>query len=72
MISFRMAILSSLHDMGMLQGEVRLESNNILMPELPRSEGRGTSQYQLCICENGLLFMAVVGADCRADRAICS
>uniref|UniRef100_A0A8R1XLU1 Sarcoglycan complex subunit protein n=1 Tax=Onchocerca volvulus TaxID=6282 RepID=A0A8R1XLU1_ONCVO len=54
------------------QGEVRLESNNILMPELPRSEGRGTSQYQLCICENGLLFMAVVGADCRADRAICS
>ncbi|VDP11158.1 unnamed protein product [Onchocerca flexuosa] len=54
------------------QGEVRLESNNILMPELPRSEGRGISQHQLCICKNGLLFMAVVGADCRADRAICN
>lgn len=57
--------------MEMLQGEIRLESNSIVMSGLPRSEARGNAQHQLCICQNGLLFMAVVGADCRADRGIC-
>ncbi|EFO16242.1 hypothetical protein LOAG_12266 [Loa loa] len=66
--------LSSLLDITInsKQGEVRLESNSIVMSGLPRSEARGSAQYQLCMCQNGLLFMAVVGADCRADRGICS
>ncbi|VDM20456.1 unnamed protein product [Wuchereria bancrofti] len=66
--------LSSLLDITInsKQGEIRLESNTIVLSGLPRSEARGNAQYQLCMCQNGLLFMAVVGADCRADRGICN
>lgn len=66
--------LSSLLDINInsKQGEIRLDSGNILFSGLPKSESRGNAQYQLCICQNGRLFMAMDGADCRADRAICS
>uniref|UniRef100_A0A0R3S0G9 Sarcoglycan complex subunit protein n=1 Tax=Elaeophora elaphi TaxID=1147741 RepID=A0A0R3S0G9_9BILA len=66
--------LSSLLDITInsKQGEIRLESSSIVMPSLPKTDARGNAQYQLCICQNGLLFMAVVGADCRADRGVCS
>ncbi|VDN01579.1 unnamed protein product [Thelazia callipaeda] len=65
--------VSSLLDITMnsKQGEVRLESSNVIMSGLPRSDARGSPQYQLCICNNGKLFMAADGADCRADRSIC-
>ncbi|VDK69348.1 unnamed protein product [Litomosoides sigmodontis] len=66
--------LSSLLDITInsKQGEVHLDSNSIVMSGLPKSDARGSAQYQLCACQNGLLFMAVIGADCRADRSICS
>uniref|UniRef100_A0A1I8AW42 Sarcoglycan zeta n=1 Tax=Steinernema glaseri TaxID=37863 RepID=A0A1I8AW42_9BILA len=53
------------------QGEIRLDSGNILMSGLARSDGRGAAQYQLCICQSGRVFLAAERADCRADRSIC-
>ncbi|CAD6199172.1 unnamed protein product [Caenorhabditis auriculariae] len=53
-------------------GEIRLESASIFMEKLHRADGRGTPQMQLCVCHNGKLFLAAPGADCRADRDICS
>ncbi|CAI5441840.1 unnamed protein product [Caenorhabditis angaria] len=53
------------------QGEIRLDSQNIYMEKLHRSEGRGTPQTQVCVCQNGRLFLAAPNADCRADRDIC-
>ncbi|VDK41857.1 unnamed protein product [Anisakis simplex] len=65
--------MSSLLDINLnsKQGEIRLESGNVFISGLLKSEGRGHSQYQLCICQNGRLFMASQGADCRADRHVC-
>ncbi|VDN59481.1 unnamed protein product [Dracunculus medinensis] len=64
---------SSLLDINLnsKRGEIRLESGNIFISGLMKSDSRGNSQYQLCICQNGRLFMALHGADCRADRSIC-
>ena len=54
------------------QGEIHM-NGNLYMNGLDRSHGRGTQQYQLCVCENGRLFMAEGGqADCRADKNICN
>ncbi|CAK5057745.1 unnamed protein product [Meloidogyne enterolobii] len=55
------------------QGNIRLESSNIFMSGLEKSMGvGGASQYQLCVCQNGRLFLANERADCRADKQICS
>lgn len=40
------------------QGEIHFNGNNIFMSGLERSHGRGNPQYQLCMCQNGKLFMA--------------
>ncbi|KAI1727619.1 sarcoglycan complex subunit protein [Ditylenchus destructor] len=53
------------------QGDIRLESGNVYMSGLERSTGYGRAQNQLCICQNGRLFMAAEKSDCRADRNIC-
>lgn len=52
------------------QGDIRL-NGNMFMTGLDRSHGRGVAQYQLCVCQNGRLFMASENADCRADKNIC-
>uniref|UniRef100_A0A914YSZ7 Delta-sarcoglycan n=1 Tax=Panagrolaimus superbus TaxID=310955 RepID=A0A914YSZ7_9BILA len=54
------------------QGEIHFNGNNIFMSGLERSHGRGNPQYQLCMCQNGKLFMASDNADCRADKNICN
>lgn len=66
--------INSLLDMNIVskQGKIRLESSAIYMEGLARSNGRGINHYQVCICNNGRLFMAEQGADCRADRSICT
>lgn len=51
-------------------GHIRIEGN-VFMTGLERSHGRGVPQYQLCVCQNGQLFMAPEDADCRADKTIC-
>uniref|UniRef100_A0AC35G653 Delta-sarcoglycan n=1 Tax=Panagrolaimus sp. PS1159 TaxID=55785 RepID=A0AC35G653_9BILA len=53
------------------QGEIHFNGNNIFMSGIERSHGRGNPQYQLCMCQNGKLFMAAENADCRADKNIC-
>ncbi|KAI6196972.1 hypothetical protein M3Y94_01170600 [Aphelenchoides besseyi] len=53
-------------------GEIRLDAGSIYMGNLERSSGVGNSQFQLCICQNGRLFVVNERADCRADRSICS
>jgi hypothetical protein len=52
------------------QGEIHF-NGNLFMSGLERSHGRGNPQYQLCMCQNGRLFMAAENADCRADKSIC-
>ena len=42
------------------------------MSGLEKSTGVGSAQYQLCVCQNGRLFLANERADCRADKHICS
>jgi len=66
-------VLNSLLDISLKskQGDIRLESGNIYLSGLDRSSGQGRAQYQLCVCQNGRLFMATERADCRADRGIC-
>uniref|UniRef100_A0A0N4Z515 Zeta-sarcoglycan n=1 Tax=Parastrongyloides trichosuri TaxID=131310 RepID=A0A0N4Z515_PARTI len=66
-------VLSSLLDIQMKtkNGEIHMDSSNIYINGLERASGQGHSQYQLCICQNGKLFMATERADCRADRSIC-
>jgi len=65
--------LTSLLDIDLIskQGDIRLDSGTVYVSGIPRSEGRGQPQYQLCVCENGRLFMAMQSADCRGDRSIC-
>lgn len=65
--------LNSLLDISLAskQGEIRLESSQIYMEKLQRSDGRGSPQLQLCTCHNGRLFLAAPTADCRADNSIC-
>ncbi|GMT14903.1 hypothetical protein PFISCL1PPCAC_6200 [Pristionchus fissidentatus] len=66
--------VNSLLDMNIVskQGKIRLESSSIYVEGMARSNGRGVNHYQVCICQNGRLFMAEQGADCRADRSICA
>lgn len=56
------------------QGKIRLESSNIYMSGLEQASGGpgSAAQYQLCMCQNGRLFLANERADCRADKQICS
>jgi hypothetical protein len=54
------------------QGEIHLDAGSIYMSNLERSSGVGNGQYQLCVCQNGRLFLAAERADCRADRSICN
>ncbi|MFH4983385.1 hypothetical protein AB6A40_010094 [Gnathostoma spinigerum] len=65
--------ISSLLDLVLnsKQGDIRFESNSVYLSGLQPSDGRGSMQYQLCICQSGRLFMAPQSADCRADRTIC-
>uniref|UniRef100_A0A914VPU4 Sarcoglycan delta n=1 Tax=Plectus sambesii TaxID=2011161 RepID=A0A914VPU4_9BILA len=53
------------------QGEIRMDSPNVFISGLQQSNGQGQTQLQICICENGRLFLARNQADCRADRGIC-
>uniref|UniRef100_A0AC35U0B9 Zeta-sarcoglycan n=1 Tax=Rhabditophanes sp. KR3021 TaxID=114890 RepID=A0AC35U0B9_9BILA len=66
-------MLSSLLDIQMKtkNGEIHLDSSNIYINGLERATGQGHAQYQICICQNGKIFMATERADCRADRSIC-
>jgi hypothetical protein len=54
------------------QGQIRLESSNIFISGLEQTSGIGAAQYQICVCQNGRLFLANERADCRADKQICS
>ncbi|VDD89484.1 unnamed protein product [Enterobius vermicularis] len=66
--------LSSLNDITLSskKGAIRLESNDIFISGLPKFEGRtGISHFQLCMCDNGRLFLSAQGADCRAESQIC-
>uniref|UniRef100_A0A0N5BJT4 Zeta-sarcoglycan n=1 Tax=Strongyloides papillosus TaxID=174720 RepID=A0A0N5BJT4_STREA len=66
-------VLTSLLDIQMKtkNGEIHMDSSNIYINGLELASGQGHAQYQLCICQNGKLFMATEKADCRADRSIC-
>jgi len=66
-------VINSLLDLKMnsKQGDIHFESSNLYISGLGRSTGQGNMQYQLCICQNGRLFLAIEHADCRADRTIC-
>lgn len=50
------------------QGEIHLDAGSIFIQNLERSSGAGNAQYQVCICQNGKLFLASERVDCRADR----
>ncbi|CAD5216189.1 unnamed protein product [Bursaphelenchus xylophilus] len=65
--------LNSLLDINLnsKHGEVRIDAGNIFMSGLERSNGVGQAQLQLCVCQDGKLFLAAQRADCRADRSIC-
>ena len=52
------------------QGDIHVDGN-IFMTGLDKSHGRGVAQNQVCVCQNGRLFMAANNADCRADKNIC-
>lgn len=59
-----------------VQGEIQLNSPNIFVPKvrMAHDSGRGAAreQYQVCLCkENGRLFLAKSGADCRSTSALC-
>jgi hypothetical protein len=53
-------------------GEIHIDAGSIYMSNLERSSGVGNAQYQLCICQNGKLFLASERADCRGDKHICN
>ncbi|KAI6242803.1 hypothetical protein M3Y99_00187800 [Aphelenchoides fujianensis] len=53
-------------------GEIHLDAGSVFIERLERGHPNGKAQHQLCICLNGRLFLAAVGADCRADRTICT
>lgn len=51
---------------------MRIDTGTIYMAGLERSTGQGYAQLQLCVCQDGKLFLAAEKADCRADRSICN
>uniref|UniRef100_A0A7E4ZSN7 Delta-sarcoglycan n=1 Tax=Panagrellus redivivus TaxID=6233 RepID=A0A7E4ZSN7_PANRE len=64
--------LNALQDINLnsKKGDIHFDGR-MYISGLERSHGRGTAQYQLCVCQNGRLFMAAENADCRADKDIC-
>ncbi|KAL1244139.1 Zeta-sarcoglycan [Trichinella spiralis] len=52
-------------------GEIVLNSPNIYVDRLMRGTEKGHMQYQVCLCENGRLFLAHNGVDCRASSDVC-
>ncbi|KRY68235.1 GPI mannosyltransferase 1, partial [Trichinella pseudospiralis] len=53
------------------EGEIVLSSPNIYVDRLMRGTEKGHMQYQVCLCENGRLFLAHNGVDCRASSDVC-
>ncbi|KAI4462411.1 sarcoglycan [Holotrichia oblita] len=57
-------------------GEIKLESSSILMPTLPTaipstrvSQTRNHDIFQLCVCNNGKLFMTPPHSTCAAEES---
>lgn len=56
--------------------QITLDAKTIFMKNVHVSDSAGGGKsypnvYQLCICDNGRLFLAAPGGDCRATAAIC-
>eukprot|EP00095_Tigriopus_kingsejongensis_P004979 maker-scaffold96_size378025-snap-gene-2.38 protein:Tk04979 transcript:maker-scaffold96_size378025-snap-gene-2.38-mRNA-1 annotation:"Delta-sarcoglycan" len=53
--------------------EIHLRSAKIYMPvtKVNRTRRRGRSGYQLCTCENGLVFASVNDHPCSSDYQVC-
>ncbi|XP_054279365.1 gamma-sarcoglycan-like [Macrosteles quadrilineatus] len=67
--------LSSHRDITLqtVDGAIKLESSNVLLPGLHRHHHkhshRGDKIYQLCVCENGQLFLGEADAFCNTEGA---
>lgn len=68
---------TSLNDIRLksVAGDIRLESSSVLMPSLPTAipstraaQTRSHEIFQLCVCNNGKLFLAPSHTLCAAEE----